>query len=73
MAQVFRIMVCCPVTKQGLDTGIRTSGREVLSSDIYQRGMVDCPHCDQFHPFDGNAFLEIERCSAFDSLWRPNP
>jgi hypothetical protein len=73
MAQIFKIVVRCPVTSKEIDTGIRTSGREVLSSNVYQDGMVDCPHCGSFHALDGNSFLRIEAASATDSLWRPNP
>jgi len=73
MAQVFKVMIRCPVTKLEIDTGIRTFGREVLNSSIYQDGMVNCPHCTQFHAFDGNAFVQIEADPSADSLWRPNP
>lgn len=73
MAQLYKIMIRCPLTKLEIDTGIRTSGREVLISNIYQNGMVNCPHCNQFHKFEGNAFLKIETESPADSLWRPNP
>ncbi len=73
MAQLFRIMVRCPVTNADIDTGIRTSGREVLSSDIYQDGSIICTHCKQFHSFSGNSFLQVENRPSAESLWRPNP
>jgi hypothetical protein len=73
MAQVYRIMLLCPETRQEVDTGMRTSGREVLSSDIYREGTAKCPHCGRFHVFEGNAYLQIESDSSADSLWRPNP
>ncbi len=73
MAQVFKVMVRCPVTHQEFDTGIRTSGREVLASNVYQNGIADCFHCHQFHPLEGNAYLVPESTSRADSLWRPNP
>ncbi len=72
MSQVFRIMVSCPATKQNIDTGIITSGREVLNTNIYE-GTVSCPYCGQFHRLDGNAFLQVEDNLTTDSLWRPNP
>ncbi len=73
MAKVFKVVVRCPVTQMEIDTGIRTSGREVMSSSIYQDGNVDCPHCRQIHSFEANAFLAPEADVPIDSLWRPNP
>jgi hypothetical protein len=73
MAETYRILLLCPVTRKVIDTGIRTSGREVLSSGIYQDGTAKCPYCGGFHSFEGSAYLQIESNSASDSLWRPNP
>ena len=73
MAKVFKVVVRCPVTHLDIDTGIRTSGREVLSSNIYQNGNIDCPHCHQLHPFEVNAYLAPEAGVLTESLWRPNP
>ncbi len=73
MAQVYRIMVRCPTTQEALDTGIRTSGRDAMTSTLYRDGMVNCRHCGQFHPFEGNAFAELDPTSLPSDLWRPNP
>jgi hypothetical protein len=73
MAQLFSVIVRCPATDAEIDTGIRTSGREVLSSNIYQNGRVLCNRCKQFHSFDECAFLRGDSPSPADALWRPNP
>ncbi len=73
MAQVFKVVVRCPVSGREYDTGIRTSGREVLSSGVYQDGMAQCPHCGGSHSLDGNSFLRLDTVATADSLWRPNP
>ena len=73
MAQVYKVMVRCPRTQQTLDTGIRTSGRDVLTSNIYRSGKASCRYCGQVHPFEGNAFVEPELAQLASDLWRPNP
>ncbi len=73
MARLFKIMLRCPVTNQELDTGISTSGREVLSSDIYQDGTIRCPYCLEFHSIGANAYAEADSRPAPGSIWRPNP
>ncbi len=71
MAQVFAIHVECPVTKQVLDTGIRTSGREVLNSDIYSAGRVHCRFCGGIHSLH-DAFPVISEERSLLETWRPN-
>ncbi len=73
MAQVYRIMVRCPKTREAFDTGIRTSGRDAIASPIYGDGRVNCRFCGQVHPFEGNAFIEPDRARLCSDLWRPNP
>jgi hypothetical protein len=73
MAQLYRIMVRCPSTHEVVDTGIRTSGRDAITSRVYRDGMVNCRHCKQFHPFEGNAFVELDASRFRNDLWRPNP
>ena len=73
MAQAFRIMLRCPVTQETVDTGIRTSGREALTGGLYRDATAHCRHCRQFHPFEGNAFVEVDAAGLPDGLWRPNP
>lgn len=74
MAHLFKIMIRCPVTTQVFDTGIRTTGREAITNNAYQQGMISCVFCNQFHSLDENAFTQVEpdRQSS-DALWRPNP
>jgi hypothetical protein len=71
MAQIFRILVLCPITRQALDTGIRTSGREVLNSDIYGGGKIYCRLCGGMHSLD-EAFPEISEDRSLQETWRPN-
>ena len=73
MAQMYKIMLRCPSTQQVLDTGIRTSGRDALISNIYRPGRTSCRHCGQVHPFEGNAFVEPDEGQLESDLWRPNP
>ncbi len=71
MAQIFRIQVRCPVTKEVLDTGIRTSGREVLNSEIYEGGKVHCRYCGGIHSLN-DAFPVISQEMSMQETWRPN-
>ncbi len=72
-ADMVRIKVRCPATQQVFDTGIRTSGREALTNNAYQDGMVSCRFCNQFHSLDEDAFFEFEQSPQARGLWRPNP
>ena len=73
MGVLFRIMMRCPTTGETIDTGIRTGGREALNSDAYRQGMVSCGKCGKFHSLDDDAFMEVEKRTDADTLWRPNP
>jgi hypothetical protein len=73
MAQVCKIMARCPISHRSIDTGIRTTGRESLSSDIYEGGGVLCPDCRRFHRLSDEGFLDVARETVEESLWRPNP
>ncbi len=73
MANLFKVKIRCPATHQTFDTGIRTSGREALSSNAYQEGMISCRFCNQFHSLDEDAILEVEQDRRPEGLWRPNP
>ena len=73
MTKVYRIMMQCPQTKNVLDTGIRTSGREALNCYTYRTGTVSCAYCGQTHSMEDDAFLELDCRSGDDDLWRPNP
>jgi hypothetical protein len=71
MHPAFRVMVRCSLAQRDFDTGIRTSGREVLSSGIYD-GKVTCPLCNQSHFLQDNAFLALDEVQSDEALWRPN-
>ncbi|NWG12078.1 MAG: hypothetical protein HXY20_00920 [Acidobacteria bacterium] len=73
MAQIFKVLVRCPYKHKVLDTGIRTSGRESLSTGIYDGGRIRCPECRQFHSVLEHGFFELEREELAHDLWRPNP
>ncbi len=73
MAQLYEVVLRCPVTRNTLETGIRTSGRDVLTSGIYSDGRFNCRFCRQFHLFEGNAFVRPAADIAGADLWRPNP
>jgi len=69
----YRIMIRCPATGKKLDSGIRTSGRETVSSGLFQDGgYVACRHCSQLHSMEQNSYLELERTASSAALWRPN-
>lgn len=72
MAMIFRIMVRCPDTGNASDSGIRTSGREAVSSGLLQTGMLGCPYCHKLHSFESNSYLDVESRDSADDLWRPN-
>ncbi len=73
VAKVLRVKIRCPETQQVFDTGIRTSGREALSNNAYQEGLINCRFCNQFHSLDEDAFFEVEQTQQANGLWRPNP
>ncbi len=72
MALTYRIAVKCPVTGRMIDSGIRTSGRETVSSGLFHNGMISCPHCHQIHQFENNSYLDVDRAAPRNGLWRPN-
>ena len=71
MAQMFRIQLRCPVTKEIVDTGIRTSGREVVNSEILDAGRIYCRHCGGVHGLH-DAFPVISEDTSLQETWRPN-
>ncbi len=73
VAQIFRVMVWCPKTLKTLDTGIRTSGRESLSSSVYDGGRIRCAECGQFHSVLEHGFFALACERLSHELWRPNP
>jgi len=73
MAVLFKVMIRCPVSSNEIDTGIRTSGRESLSSDIYEEGGVLCPACHRFHRLCDDGFLDVAQEALEQDVWRPNP
>jgi hypothetical protein len=73
MAQVFKIIVRCPISHSNIDTGIRTTGRESLSSDIYEGGGMLCPDCHRFHSLRDEGFLSVADETLRQPVWRPNP
>ncbi len=72
MAMLYKIMLRCPVNRSEIDTGILTSGREVLNSGIYQYGTVLCPHCNQTHSYSEYAYIVPYERDQEEELWRPN-
>jgi|MudIll2142460700_1097286.scaffolds.fasta_scaffold84827_3 hypothetical protein len=73
MARVYKITVRCPISHSNIDTGIRTTGRESLSSDIYEGGGVFCPDCHRFHGLRDEGFLSVAEETPGEQAWRPNP
>lgn len=71
MAEAFRILIRCPVSNQIMDTGIRTSGREVLNTDIYRDGKLRCRFCGQVHSLE-TAFADVVQDQSLGDVWRPN-
>jgi hypothetical protein len=72
MALVYKIVIQCPVTGRVIDRGIRTAGREALSSGLFQDGTVSCPYCSQMHALEDNSYLDMDRAGSVNGLWRPN-
>jgi hypothetical protein len=72
MAPVYQIVIQCPVTGRLIDRGIRTSGREAVSSGLFQAGTVSCPYCSQMHALENNSYLDMDRAASVNGLWRPN-
>jgi len=73
MAQTYRILVRCPATGKAIETGITTTGRDALSSGIFEEGKASCHHCHQMHGFREHAFIGLVQDTAPDGIWRPNP
>ncbi len=73
MAQVYTIMARCPVSQRSIDTGIRTTGRESLSSDLYEGGGVLCPDCHRCHRLSDEGYISIAEETLGQEVWRPNP
>jgi hypothetical protein len=73
MAVLFKVMIRCPSTGEVFDTGIRTTGREALNNNAYRQGMASCSKCGKFHSLDDDAFMEVEKRTDTETLWRPNP
>jgi hypothetical protein len=72
MASAYKILIRCPSTGHMTDSGIRTSGREALSSGLFQNGVMLCPHCREVHPLGVNSYLDVDQDSSVGGLWRPN-
>jgi hypothetical protein len=72
MASAYKIMVRCPATGHMVDSGMRTSGREILSSGLFRNGVMSCPHCREVHPLGVNSYLDVDRNVSISGLWRPN-
>ncbi len=70
---MYKVMIRCPVSSHDIDTGLRTSGREVLSSDIYEGGGVFCPDCHRFHRLRDEGFFGVADETLKQPVWRPNP
>jgi hypothetical protein len=71
---LIKIKLRCPVTTKAFDTGMRTTGREALTNNVFRQGTISCVFCDQLHSLDQNAFFEAEpNGQSSDALWRPNP
>ena len=71
---MFKIMITCPVTKQAVETGIKTASREAFNSNLFKEHIVICPKCYQTHSWrKQDAFLVSDQNRANASLWRPNP
>jgi hypothetical protein len=73
MGTVYKVMIRCPVSSHEIDAGIRTSGRESLSSDIYQGGVVLCPDCHRLHRLNDDGYLSVAEETSGQQVWRPNP
>ncbi len=72
MALIYRVTLRCPNTGKTIDSGVRTTGREALSSGLYDDGSIVCPHCGQVHTFKGNSYLDVDKVAPAKGLWRPN-
>ena len=73
MGNMFKVLIRCPVSSNEIDTGVRTSGREFLSSDIYEAGGVLCPDCHRVHRFSDEGFLSVAEETLAQGVWSPNP
>ena len=72
MPVVYKVMVRCPQTAKSVDSGIRTTGRETVSGGLFRNGTLHCSHCGNMHSLGSNCYLDVERVSSADTLWRPN-
>jgi hypothetical protein len=73
MAKSYRVLVRCPRTGKPLQTGVETYGREALNTPVFQYAQAYCLDCAAFHPYDGNAYLDVVDDHSTQDLWRPNP
>jgi hypothetical protein len=65
-------MIRCPKTGKAADSGIRTSGREAISSGLYYGQAFACPYCRELHLVERDSFLDVDTAAAAQGLWRPN-
>jgi hypothetical protein len=72
MAKMYKVMVRCPRSHDSIDTGLRTSGRESLSSEIYAAGSFFCPACRTFHSLRDAGYLDVAAEALGQDVWRPN-
>jgi hypothetical protein len=72
MGNMYKVMIRCPVSSHEVDTGIRTTGRESLSSDISEGGVL-CPDCQRFHKLSDEGFFSVAEETLPKQAWRPNP
>ena len=71
---MFKITITCPVTKQPVETGVKTASREAFNSNLFKEHVVICPKCYQTHSWrKEDAFLVADQDRFNVSLWRPNP
>jgi hypothetical protein len=73
MAKTFKVLVRCPKSGKSLQTGVETYSREALNTTVFQDAQVYCQDCQVFHPYDGNAYLDVIDDRSTQDLWRPNP
>jgi hypothetical protein len=72
MATIYKVMVRCPSSHDSIDTGLRTSGRESMSSEIYAAGSFFCPGCRTFHSLRDAGYLDVTAERLEQDAWRPN-
>jgi len=72
MPVVYKVMLRCPQTGEPVDSGIRTTGRETVTGGLVRDGIVRCSHCGTMHSLGSDCYLDVERITSTDALWRPN-